>query len=58
MNHGVHGVQTKEGLGFAKSHKAKGILTQKVMALPVIKILYFLPSVVFESTVVKSHFPF
>jgi hypothetical protein len=56
--HGVHGVQTKEGLGFAKSRKAKEGLTQKVIAHQAIKILYLLPSVSSVSSVVNSHSPF
>ena len=52
---GVHGGQTKEGLGFAESRKAKGGLTPKGMAHPAIKILDLLPAV---SCVVNSRFPF
>jgi len=48
-------MQTREGLGFTKSRKAKGGLTQKEIAHQAIKILYLLPSVL---AVVNSHFPF
>jgi hypothetical protein len=54
--HGVHGVQTKEGLGFAKSGKAKGGLTQKMITHQLIKAPYLLPSVL--STVLCGSFLF
>ena len=44
MNHGVHGGQTEEGRGFAKSRKAQGGLPQKVRAHQAREILYLLPS--------------
>ena len=56
--HGVHGVQTKEGLGFAQSHRAKRGLTQKMIAHQAFKILHLLPSSLSVSSVVNSHSPF
>ena len=58
MNHGGHGVQTKEALGVVKLHKAMGGLTQKMIPHQTFKILYIPPSVLSVSSVVNSHFPF
>jgi len=58
MNHGEHGVQTKEGLGFAKPHKGNGGLSQKVIPHQAFNILYIPPSVLSVNFVVNSHFPF
>ena len=47
MNHGEHGVQTNEGLGFAKPHKVNGGLSQKVIPHQSFNILYIPPSVLY-----------